>query len=1177
MKTIILSAFLITTSVVFGQSLEPLYLEQLINTDVPTDQHETAITSDENDNYIIVWTAGAWNGGNVIARKFGSDHVATSNEITIKGSAASDIRVEYKGNGTYIISYIESGGDLKFVTLDDQNTLGTEVTVASSIDQYDFDVKGDSLAWLYRYDGGDDQLYLRGYNMNTNGWINTEVLATEDLSNRYSQPNVVYHPDGRMTIIYHYYINTSGCCDFDRRVMRKSFNANYLAEIPEYSIWTVDSEQNVGNDLHAEGNVNSEVIVTTTHGTTASQRFMRLWMLDASGNLIVNNDILHSGGDWFGKIEGQLYDNGDFVITKGIRIGGWNDPNDSEAYVIYGKNFNESNSGLLLMNSTSSGPQEFCSVTKLSDGNFVAAWSGNGFQGDTQGVYSRAYSAVAFPGVGFETTGNYEVAETGTSVSISLKLNTQPSQDVVVELTNPNMSEISLSQTSFTFTNSNWDQTQNLVVTGLDDVVDDGNIQVNVSVTTMNSTDTEYSSLADATLGITNLDDDATLTMPGTQTFCKSLGMSGVNALITNNGYAIQSVTASSSDQAVVDNSDITVNDLGAGSYEVVIANLDNNTTGTATITLTANDGTFNYLGDFDVTTTGVNFSVNATATEICEGDEVTLTASGAQNISWDNNVTNGVAFSPSSTMTYTVSGDDGGGCQGSEQVTITVNAAPATPTITLFGGQLISSATTGNQWYFNGTLIPTETGQTIDPVEDGTYMVEVTENGCSSQSDTYNYSDNYSELGVDFETTGNYEVAETGTSVSISLKLNTQPSQDVVVELTNPNMSEISLSQTSFTFTNSNWDQTQNLVVTGLDDVVDDGNIQVNVSVTTMNSTDTEYSSLADATLGITNLDDDATLTMPGTQTFCKSLGMSGVNALITNNGYAIQSVTASSSDQAVVDNSDITVNDLGAGSYEVVIANLDNNTTGTATITLTANDGTFNYLGDFDVTTTGVNFSVNATATEICEGDEVTLTASGAQNISWDNNVTNGVAFSPSSTMTYTVSGDDGGGCQGSEQVTITVNAAPATPTITLFGGQLISSATTGNQWYFNGTLIPTETGQTIDPVEDGTYMVEVTENGCSSQSDTYNYSESGVGFDELTNETSIYPNPANSLIYFNNVEANSNIQIFDITGSLVIATNIDQVKTSGLDVSRLNRGTYFIEVRSNYRKSIVKMIKK
>jgi Zn-dependent metalloprotease len=63
----------------------------------------------------------------------------------------------------------------------------------------------------------------------------------------------------------------------------------------------------------------------------------------------------------------------------------------------------------------------------------------------------------------------------------------------------------------------------------------------------------------------------------------------------------------------------------------------------------------------------------NATSTSICSGDPVTLTGSGASTYNWDNGVTDGLAFVPTITTTYTVTGNDGT-CTNTDQITITVN-----------------------------------------------------------------------------------------------------------------------------------------------------------------------------------------------------------------------------------------------------------------------------------------------------------------------------------------------------------------------------------------------------------------------------------------------------------------------------------------------------------------------
>ncbi|HRJ36256.1 MAG TPA: choice-of-anchor I family protein, partial [Flavobacteriales bacterium] len=68
---------------------------------------------------------------------------------------------------------------------------------------------------------------------------------------------------------------------------------------------------------------------------------------------------------------------------------------------------------------------------------------------------------------------------------------------------------------------------------------------------------------------------------------------------------------------------------------------------------------------------------INASSLSVCAGSALTLSGTGAQSYSWDNSVADGVAFSPSSTLTYTVVGTDINNCQNSSVITVPVNSLP--------------------------------------------------------------------------------------------------------------------------------------------------------------------------------------------------------------------------------------------------------------------------------------------------------------------------------------------------------------------------------------------------------------------------------------------------------------------------------------------------------------------
>jgi gliding motility-associated-like protein len=59
----------------------------------------------------------------------------------------------------------------------------------------------------------------------------------------------------------------------------------------------------------------------------------------------------------------------------------------------------------------------------------------------------------------------------------------------------------------------------------------------------------------------------------------------------------------------------------------------------------------------------------------VCTGDQVTLTGGGASTYVWDNSVTDGVAFTPTATTSYTVIGTDANGCSRNANIQVVVQS----------------------------------------------------------------------------------------------------------------------------------------------------------------------------------------------------------------------------------------------------------------------------------------------------------------------------------------------------------------------------------------------------------------------------------------------------------------------------------------------------------------------
>lgn len=73
----------------------------------------------------------------------------------------------------------------------------------------------------------------------------------------------------------------------------------------------------------------------------------------------------------------------------------------------------------------------------------------------------------------------------------------------------------------------------------------------------------------------------------------------------------------------------------------------------------------------------------NASTNPICNGESVTLTASGAANYTWSGGILDNIPFYPNATQTYTVTGTTANGCVATSTIVIQVNQQTASTTTT--------------------------------------------------------------------------------------------------------------------------------------------------------------------------------------------------------------------------------------------------------------------------------------------------------------------------------------------------------------------------------------------------------------------------------------------------------------------------------------------------------------
>ena len=132
--------------------------------------------------------------------------------------------------------------------------------------------------------------------------------------------------------------------------------------------------------------------------------------------------------------------------------------------------------------------------------------------------------------------------------------------------------------------------------------------------------------------------------------------------------------------------------------------------------------------------------TVTATSTPsggaVCIGDNVILNGSGAASFTWSGGITNGTAFAPTTTTTYTVTGTDTNGCLNTATKLVTVNLLP---TVTATSTPLSGAVCIGNNATLNGGGAASYTwsggvtnGTAFAPTTTTTYTVTGTDaNGC--------------------------------------------------------------------------------------------------------------------------------------------------------------------------------------------------------------------------------------------------------------------------------------------------------------------------------------------------------------------------------------------------------------------------------------------------------------
>jgi len=164
------------------------------------------------------------------------------------------------------------------------------------------------------------------------------------------------------------------------------------------------------------------------------------------------------------------------------------------------------------------------------------------------------------------------------------------------------------------------------------------------------------------------------------------------------------------------------------------------------------------------------------------------------------------------------------------------------------------------------------------------------------------------------------------------------------------------------------------------------------------------------------------------------------------------------------------------------------------------------------------------------------------------------------------------------------ITVNQLPASPVASLSGTDVLTSTPSASyQWYYNSALIPGAVNQVHIAQATGSYYVSITDsNGCQAVSNNVYVGFTGTGMGPFDSTPLIYPNPARDAVHFEMLTSRGCqvvVDIYDVSGRIVISGDLIMVPGKvqySLNISKLDRGTYFIKLNYCGSQLIKKLLK-
>jgi hypothetical protein len=491
-------------------------------------------------------------------------------------------------------------------------------------------------------------------------------------------------------------------------------------------------------------------------------------------------------------------------------------------------------------------------------------------------------------------------SESGTSSSLTVVLNSQPTADVKICLSSSDTSEgiipvsgsvlgsdLDCPNERLQFTTGNWNVAQTVTVTGVDDSLDDGNVGYSVVLGAAISSDSNYGGINPADVSFTNVDNDivGVTVLAGSAMVTSESGISSSFTVVLNAQPTAAVYICLNSSDTSEGTIPLAGNVLGAGN-------------GCANQRLDFTTG--NWSTPQTVTVTGVDdgvvdgniaYTIQTTTSASSAAEYIGQNPADVSFTNVDNDIV-GVTVLAGSAMVTSESGI-------SSSFTVVLNAQPTAAvyiclnssdtsegTIPLAGNVLGAGNGCANQ-RLDFTTGNWSTPQTVtvtgvdDGVVDGNiaYTIQTTTSASSAAEYIGQNPADVSFTNVDNDTPGitvnagpQLGTSERGAVSSFSIVLNTQPTDTVTLCLSSTDTTEGVISiggdvqgagatcsgwDARVQFTTGDWNTPKVVPVVGQDDAIGDGDIAYQITISAAISSDTDYNGINPPDLNCVNYDD--------------------------------------------------------------------------------------------------------------------------------------------------------------------------------------------------------------------------------------------------------------------------------------------------------------------------------